>query len=183
MCKASGQLDLYIMPSLEIWGKGKMKKKILIGSIIAVALLTLVSFSSVVGYSSVENTQDNIIITDEYDSYTPIQLVFQLISKLRNNKEIQQLVADDEVDIQKEISNIVERDDELNNLIEEIKGLDCGCEEDSSELGGSFSFICWILFPFIFLGILLLPIPIIGRLFIDLLGVIGNALNCFWYPN
>ena len=32
-----------------------MKKKILIGSIIAVALLTLVSFSSVVGYSSVES--------------------------------------------------------------------------------------------------------------------------------
>ena len=31
-----------------------MKKKILIGSIIAVALLTLVSFSSVVGYSSVD---------------------------------------------------------------------------------------------------------------------------------
>jgi len=32
-----------------------MKKKILIGSIIAVALLTLVSFSSVVGYSSVKS--------------------------------------------------------------------------------------------------------------------------------
>ena len=34
-----------------------MKNKILIGSIIAVALLTLVSFSSVVGYNSVENNQ------------------------------------------------------------------------------------------------------------------------------
>ena len=32
-----------------------MKKKILIGSIIAVALLTLVSFSNVVGYQSVKN--------------------------------------------------------------------------------------------------------------------------------
>ena len=32
-----------------------MKKKILIGSLIAVALLTLVSFSSVVGYNSVES--------------------------------------------------------------------------------------------------------------------------------
>lgn len=32
-----------------------MKKKILIGSIIAVVLLTLVSFSSVVGYSSVNS--------------------------------------------------------------------------------------------------------------------------------
>ena len=31
-----------------------MKKKILFGSILAVALLTLVSFSSVVGYSSID---------------------------------------------------------------------------------------------------------------------------------
>ena len=35
-----------------------MKKKILIGSIIAVALLTLVSFSSVVGYSSIKSDLD-----------------------------------------------------------------------------------------------------------------------------
>jgi len=35
-----------------------MKKKILVGSIIAVALLTLVSFSSAVGYSSVESDLD-----------------------------------------------------------------------------------------------------------------------------
>jgi len=35
-----------------------MKKKILIGSIIAVALLTLVSFSSVVGYNSVISDLD-----------------------------------------------------------------------------------------------------------------------------
>jgi hypothetical protein len=44
--------------------KRKMKKKILIGSIIAVSLLTLVSFSSVVGYNSVKNTQEENI---QYD--------------------------------------------------------------------------------------------------------------------
>jgi len=32
-----------------VGGKGKMKKKILIGSIIAVAIIVLASFSSVVG--------------------------------------------------------------------------------------------------------------------------------------
>ncbi len=37
-----------------------MKKKILIGSIIAVVILTLVSFSSVVGYSSVKSNPDNV---------------------------------------------------------------------------------------------------------------------------
>jgi len=62
-----------------------MNKKIIIGSIIAVVLLTLVSFSSVVGYSSVKSNPSNTIITDEYDSYTPIILVLQLIAKLRND--------------------------------------------------------------------------------------------------
>ena len=38
-----------------------MKKKILIGSILAVALLTLVSFSSVVGYSSVKSDLDTSV--------------------------------------------------------------------------------------------------------------------------
>ena len=42
---------------MRIWGK-EMKKKILIGSIIAVVLLVLVSFSSVVGYNSVKSDLD-----------------------------------------------------------------------------------------------------------------------------
>ena len=110
-----------------------MKKKILIGSIIAVVLLTLVSFSSVVGYNSVKSNPSNTIITDEYDSYTPIQLVFQLISKLRNNKEIQQLVVDDEVDIQDEIASIIESDKELNSIVEQLSFEDCGCDDTSED--------------------------------------------------
>ena len=46
--------ELYKLSSLEIWGKA-MKKEILLGSIIAVVILTLVSFTSVVGYSSVKS--------------------------------------------------------------------------------------------------------------------------------
>ena len=46
-----------------------MKKKILIGCILAVALLTMVSFSSVVGYNSVKNTQEENI------QYDPIRKI------------------------------------------------------------------------------------------------------------
>jgi len=67
----------------------KINKKILIGSILAVVL-----------YSSVKSNPSNTIITDEYDSYTPIQLVFQLISKLRNHNDIQNVETEDEILIQ-----------------------------------------------------------------------------------
>ncbi len=91
-----------------------MKKKILTGCILAVALLTLVSFSSVVGYNVVKNTQEEII-TDEYEDYTPIALVFQLISKLRDYKDIKNVE--------------IESDAELSGIIEKLKSFDCGCEE------------------------------------------------------
>ncbi len=103
-----------------------MRKKILIGSIIAVALLTLVSFSSVVGYSSVKSNPSNTIITDEYDNPTPIQLVFQLISKLRNHKDIQNVESEDDV------LQIIEGDEELNSIFEQLSGNDCGCEDDTT---------------------------------------------------
>jgi len=101
-----------------------MNKKIIIVSILAVALLTLVSFSSVVGYSSVKSNSDNTIITDEYDNPTPIQLVFQLISKIRNHKDIQNIKTEDDV------LRIIEEDEELNNIFEQLSENDCDCEDD-----------------------------------------------------
>ena len=84
-----------------------MKKKILIGSSIAVALLVLVSVASsinaIVSKSVLEPALDTDILID--DNATPSELVFQLIAKLRNNKQLQELVEDNdaEVDIQVEI--------------------------------------------------------------------------------
>jgi len=101
-----------------------MKKKILICSIIAVVLLTLVSFSSVVGYSSVKSNPSNTIITDEYDNPTPIVLVLQLLAKLRNHPNIQNVETEDDV------LKIIEGDDELNSIVENLKSFDCGCEDD-----------------------------------------------------
>jgi len=149
-----------------------MKKKILIGSILAVALLTLVSFSSVVGYSSVKSNPSNTIITDEYDSYTPIQLVFQLISKLRNHNDIQNVETEDE------ILQIIEGDEKLNAIVEKLKNFDCGCEEDTTRLW-NFPVICFLLFPIAMIAIM---IAFMGgnTLLGEILGFIGLALNCFW---
>ena len=51
-------IDLYNIPSLEIWGKA-MKKKILIGSIIAVVILILVSFSMIIVADTTSNSLEN----------------------------------------------------------------------------------------------------------------------------
>ena len=68
-----------------------MKKKILIFSIIAVALLTLVSFSSAVGYNVVKNTQEEII-TDEFDFEYCKEYLFETIVEISNNEDVKDLI-------------------------------------------------------------------------------------------
>jgi len=68
-----------------------MKKKILIGSIIAVVLLVLMSFSSVVGYSSVKNTQKEII-TSEYDFEYCKDYLFETLVEISNNEDVNDLL-------------------------------------------------------------------------------------------
>ena len=55
-CYHLAGINKYIRSALLIWGKGKMKKKILIGSIIAVVILVLVSFTGVVGYQTTKSS-------------------------------------------------------------------------------------------------------------------------------
>ena len=82
-----------------------MKKKILIGSIIAVVLLTLVSFSSVVAYSSVENNPDT----------TPIEFEFQRIKELVRSIDLHKIIVNPDAVINtiKEISTIIEEEEVL----------------------------------------------------------------------
>jgi len=159
-----------------------MNNKILIGSIIAVVLLVLVSFSSVVGYSSVNN-QDNTIITDEYDNPTPIVLVLQLISKLRNHKDIQNVESEDDV------LQIIEGDEELNSIVEQLFVEDCGCEEQGTT-EWSFPIICGLLYPAAILSWVMFYLPMlifgpnwpgfIGAFFYMIMNNIGTTLNCNW---
>ena len=152
-----------------------MNKKILIGSILAVVLLTLVSFSSVVGYSSVKSNPSNTIITDEYDNATPIQLVFQLMTKLRNHKDIESVETEDDV------IRIIEEDEELNSIYEQlsVEDDDCGCEDDSSTLEWRFPVLCTFLYPlWIIAGGILLIFHIFQ--FMEFMNAIGNNLDCWW---
>lgn len=66
-----------------------MKRKILIGSILAVALLTLVSFSNVVGYQSVKTSQADEIIQSKDLKYNIIGRVTTVntFKKLPNSDE------------------------------------------------------------------------------------------------
>jgi len=82
-----------------------MKKKILIGSIIAVALLTLVSFSSAVGYRSVENNPDA----------TPIDFELQRIRDLAHSIDLWEIIVnpDTSIDTLEEISTIIEEEEVL----------------------------------------------------------------------
>ena len=153
-----------------------MNNKILIGSIIAVVLLTLVSFSSVVGYNSVKSNPSNTIITDEYDSYTPIQLVLQLMTKLRNHKDIENVETEDDV------LQIIEDDEELNSIYEQLSGDDCGCEDDTLALEWNFPIACMLLLPLYIITFGILVFTGIGLLQI-ILAVFGYQMNCFWAPD
>ena len=65
------------------------RKKLMIGiSITAVILLTLTSFSNVIGYQTVQNSQQNII----NERINQRELLFQTIVDIANNKEIQRII-------------------------------------------------------------------------------------------
>ena len=135
-----------------------MKKKILIGSIIAVVILTLVSFSSVVGYNSVENNPDA----------TPIEFEFQRIRELVQSIDLRKIIVNPDavIDTLVEISTIIEENE------------DCGCEDEST-LEGNFPVICTILYPVFIFALYLyhtFGITFLG----NNIGAIGLRLNCFW---
>jgi len=95
-----------------------MNKKILIGSIIAVVLLTLVSFSSVVGYSSVKS--DSKIVSPLFG--------------IRTNRAIdkeQDAVTSDYIGKGKAINILLPRRNDKADLIEKFVNLIKGMDEKS----------------------------------------------------
>ena len=89
-----------------------INKKILIGSILAVSLLTLVSFSSVVGYNSVKSDDD----TSVEENATPIELKVQRIKELSQNLDFRKIIVNPYAVLEtlEEISFILE-DEDLSN--------------------------------------------------------------------
>ena len=147
-----------------------MKKKILIGSIIAVVLLVLMSFSPSI---TADVSKPDIEFVEEDATPTPIVLVLQLMTKLRNHKDIEN------VESEEEILQIIEDDEELNGIFEQLSVEDCDCEDDSSKLEWGFPVICFLLIPFVILGWMAVmnggPLWI-GQIVYD----IGAIFNCNW---
>jgi len=101
---------------------------------------------------------------------TPIVLVLQLITKLRNHKDIQNVETEDDVLL------IIENGEELNSIYEQLSGNDCGCEEESSVLEWKFPAICLILFVIFAVALNSSPFPV-GPLVLISYGI-AEKLNC-----
>ena len=136
-----------------------MKKKILIGSIIAVVILSLVSFTSVVGYNSVENNPDA----------TPTEFELQRIRELVQSIDLRKIIVNPDA--------VVDTLEEISTIIEENE--DCGCGDDSSKLEGVFPIICILLVPLYIIswyafwfGVFSIPIQLVYS--------IGSILGCMW---
>jgi hypothetical protein len=210
------------------------------GSICAVVLLVLGTLSTVVGYQSVQ-TSNQQIINEEINQK---ELLFQTIIDLANNKEIQKIILGSEITgkrffepgvrfsnfpphvltekvlkrmytmgvilsktiskvkiqsilkqyqvsnqgVQKDISNVIERDATLKAEVTQLSDLKCDCENDST-LQWNFPIICLILFPIVtILLILWYIIAIILHQYVppflqNLLDTVENItikLNCSW---
>jgi len=145
------------------------------GLAVAVILLFIgVAFTSSINANVSKSSVEPIADVDVKDDVaTPIVLVFQLINKLRNHKDIQNIETEDDV------LQIIESDEELNSIVERLSGDDCGCEDDSSTLEWKFPGICFILYP-VFLIAILVYLQTLNQFLLDFVGLIGITLDCFW---
>ena len=82
--------------------------------------------------------------------------------------------------MQKGLTAVIKEDKKLNRIAEEIKSLDCGCDDISSTRLWSFPVICLLLFPLWFISF-----SFYWRLgileFYNFMRYIGYKLNCPWY--
>ena len=107
-----------------------------------------------------------------YDGYTPIQIIFLLIKRLCNHKDMQDIESEDDV------LNIIESGAELNGIIVKLKSFDCGCG-DESNLKWSFPIICFLIGPLAIIS-MIIHYKFHYTLPYEILMAIGSKLNCFW---
>ena len=131
------------------------------------------SINATVSKSSVEPIAD---VDIKEENATPIQLVLQLLNKLRNHKDIQNVESEDD------ILQIIEEDKELNIIYEQLSndGEDCNCGDEISPLRWSFPILWSLLAPLLILSLSVwmmsgVDLPLV------IMGMIGGRLNCFWY--
>jgi hypothetical protein len=79
-----------------------------------------------------------------------------------------------------EIPTIIEENEDIKNYLEKSSDEDCGCDDESSDLGWNFPVICTLLIPLLWFALyawFMGGITIFG----EIVGFIGSILNCFWY--
>ena len=212
-----------------------MNKYHLIGiSIIASGLLFLGSLSNVVGYKSVQSSNQNTITNKANKK----ELLFQTIVDIANNKEIQRIILKSYIiregffnsnlkfsgfntpilkknnlkqmyviglllsktfsksrihsmmeqyqlsnqGMQKEITDVIERDDILNGEMTQLSNSECDCENrNTTRL--TFDVLCILLFPLfcIFFGYWVVFHSF--HILYLILNSIGSVLNCWWYTS
>jgi len=149
-----------------------MKKKTLFGSLIAGVMLVLVSIAPSIN----ANVESLFTETPQVEKATPISLVLQLMAKLRNHPNIQNVETEDDV------LQIIENDEELNSIVEQLSQSndeDCGCEEESSSLEWRYPVLCIFLYPLSIIAVGILFAFHIWQ-FYETMTAIGIKLDCFW---
>jgi hypothetical protein len=200
------------------------KKPLIVVSICAVVLLVLGSLSNVVGYQTVQSSNQSVI----KERINQKELLFQTIVDIANNKEIQRIILKSQLsrgifppsdfpavtknqirqmyfiglilskvisksrmqsmigkyqfnnlEMQKEISAVIEKNAILNTEITQLKNSECDCENEKITRW-SFPVICILLLPFFAISVGMV-IKGISEIPIDIMMIIGFILNCFWY--
>ncbi len=151
----------------------KNNKIITIGSIFAVTILILASLPTI-GSEVVKEEKE------EYANYADkaIELVFLLITKLRNHKDIENVASEDDV------LQIIESDEELNSIYEQLSDYDCGCDDGTHVKGKIWPFpiICILIGGTLLLLALNLwrwtdlPLTVLGFI----LDSIDTIFDCAW---
>jgi len=81
--------------------------------------------------------------------------------------------------MQKEIFAIIEKNDELNKKIEQLSSVQCNCENNNTTRWG-FPVLCTLLLPLVWLSAVLYFINHNFILFLSIMFLIGETLNCYW---
>jgi hypothetical protein len=165
------------------------KKPLIVVSLCAVVLLVMTSLSNVVGYQTVQTSQQNLI----KERINQRELAFQTIVDIANNKEIQRIIFKSQMssgifptseipvvtkqqlrqmyfiglilskvistsrmqsmiqkdqlinpEIQKELSNVIEKDASIKNEINQLSKSACDCENENHTVH-SPPIICYII--------------------------------------
>jgi hypothetical protein len=117
-----------------------------------------------------ETIEESVIF--DYDGYTPIQLVFLLINKVRFHKDFQNVESEEDVML------IIEEDSELNSIVEKLESFDCGCEDEEYPVW-RFWGICIFLLPFVNIGLRIYVVTGDNSI-LNFFGYIGLGFNCWW---